>query len=60
MKITYPIIMTESKVDISYKVPGYPTVYVLDENRHIIYHGVGFNREKKLQAIDSIVKARLQ
>ncbi len=59
-KITYPIIMTESKVDISYKVPGYPTVYVLDENRHIIYHEVGFNLEKKLQAIDSIVKARLQ
>ena len=54
-KITYPIIMTERKVDLSYKVPGYPTVYVLDKDKHIIYHEVGFDPDKKLREIDSIV-----
>ncbi len=58
-KITYPVIMTERKVDMSYRVPGYPTLYVLDENHKIIFHEVGFDPEKKLTAIDSIVKARL-
>ena len=58
--ITYPIIMSERKIDINYKVPGYPTLYVLDQNKHIIFYEVGFNPDKKLYAVDSIVKTRLK
>ncbi len=59
-KIDYPIIMTQRKVDMSYKVPGYPTLYVLDKDHKIVYHEVGFDPDKKLKAIDSIVTARFK
>ncbi|GEM_PF-1412046 len=58
-KINYPIVLTVRKVDMSYKVPGYPTIYVLDKDRNIIFYEVGFDPEEKLHAVDSVVTSLL-
>lgn len=45
-KISYPVIMTQSTVDLMYKIKAYPTMYVVDKSGKIAYVEVGFNEEK--------------
>ena len=51
-KLTYPVIMTQSTVDLMYKIKGYPTMYLLDKSGKIAYVEIGFDEEKfvKLKA----------
>ncbi|MEA3451085.1 MAG: TlpA disulfide reductase family protein [Bacteroidota bacterium] len=44
--VSYDIIMTQAKVDLMYKVKGYPTIYLIDKNGEIAHIELGFNQEK--------------
>ncbi len=59
-KITYPIIMVSRSVDASYKVPGYPTIYILNSNKRVVYSEIGFDPKTKLTKVDSIVQVLLK
>ncbi len=43
---SYDIIMIEPRVDIMYKVNGYPTMYVIDKEGRIAFAEIGFDEEK--------------
>ncbi len=58
-KVDYPIIMVDRTIDKMYKVPGYPTVYVLDANKKIIGYEVGFDPATKLDKIEEMVEKAL-
>lgn len=45
-KLSYDIIMTQSSVDLMYKIKGYPTMYIVDKSGKIAYVEIGFNQEK--------------
>jgi thiol-disulfide isomerase/thioredoxin len=45
-KVSYDIIMTQSTVDLMYKIKGYPTMYVVDKTGKIAYVEIGFDEEK--------------
>ena len=51
-KVSYDIILTQSTVDLMYKIKGYPTMYVIDKSGKIAYLEIGFDNEKfnKLKA----------
>lgn len=44
--ISYDIILTKSSADLSYKISGYPTMYIIDKDRNIAFVEVGFDEEK--------------
>ncbi len=54
--MVYPVIMVDRAIDQMYKVPGYPTVYVLDSNKKIVGYEVGFDPDKKLDRVEQMVK----
>jgi len=43
---SYDIIMIEPRVDMMYKVNGYPTMYVIDKEGRIAFAEIGFDEEK--------------
>ena len=45
-KLTYDVIMTQPAVDISYKINGYPTMYVVDKKGKISFVEIGYDEEK--------------
>ncbi len=59
-KMDYPVIMVNRAIDQMYKVPGYPTIYVLDKDKNVLGYEVGFDPDKKLDKIENIVKQQLQ
>ena len=54
-QISYDIILTNSDVDIMYKINGYPTMYVVDKDGKIAFVEVGFD-EEKLNALIEIIE----
>ena len=44
--ISYDIILTKSSADLSYKISGYPTMYIIDKDGNIAFIEVGFDEEK--------------
>ena len=44
--LSYDVIMTQPAVDISYKINGYPTMYVVDKEGKISFVEIGYDEEK--------------
>jgi thiol-disulfide isomerase/thioredoxin len=44
--LSYDVIMTQPAVDISYKISGYPTMYVVDKAGKISFVEIGYDEEK--------------
>ena len=45
-QLSYDVIMTQPAVDISYKINGYPTMYVVDKKGKISFVEIGYDEEK--------------
>ena len=43
--ITYPILLVDRSVDQSYHVTGYPSLYLLNEKREVIFSQSGFSED---------------
>lgn len=56
--IDYPIVLVDSTVDNAYQVRGYPTLYVLDKERRVIFRQIGYDAESGAE-LDSVIAARL-
>lgn len=55
-EISYNIIMTQAKVDIMYKIKGYPTIYLIDKNGEIAHIELGFKQEKFEELKDKTIE----
>ncbi|MGE3802442.1 MAG: peroxiredoxin family protein [Candidatus Kapaibacterium sp.] len=58
-RMDYPTILVEPEVDSSYNVTLYPTIYVLNRERKVIYTQLGFQPEMR-ERLDSIIAAELR
>jgi thiol-disulfide isomerase/thioredoxin len=45
-KLSYDVIMTQPKVDLMYKINGYPSMYVVDKKGNVRFVEIGFEEEK--------------
>ena len=51
VKTSYPfVVATDSEID-AYKVPGYPTLFIVDKQGRVVYVQVGGGRDKILEAV---------
>jgi thiol-disulfide isomerase/thioredoxin len=60
LKISYPVILIDTNTTRDYCVRGYPTLYLLDSNKKVIYASMGFSEEKFTVVLDSIIKNYLK
>ncbi|HRW62432.1 MAG TPA: TlpA disulfide reductase family protein [Bacteroidales bacterium] len=56
--ITYPILWSDRIIDSSYNVSAYPTLYLLNNKKKIIYSHEGYNKDL-VNKLDSIIKINL-
>lgn len=51
VKPSYPFVVASKEEVNAYKVPGYPTLYVVDKQGRVVYVQVGGGRKTVLQAV---------
>ena len=44
--VSYDIILTQPRVDLQYKINGYPSIYIIDKQGKIARVEIGFSEEK--------------
>lgn len=57
--VDYPIILVDRAVDSIYNVKAYPSLYLLDAERRIVFSQSGFS-EDLADRLDSIIAARIE
>ncbi len=57
-EMSYPIMFIDKEAPPQYKVKAYPTAYLLDSNREILYATIGFNASTS-ETIDSLIRVHL-
>jgi len=59
-EINYPVIIIEPKDVENYHVTSWPTIYLLDKDKKIIYKSRGFSETKFTDTLDKIIKEYLK
>jgi thiol-disulfide isomerase/thioredoxin len=59
-QINYPVVFVDSSAIANYKVKAYPTIYLLDSNKRVIYSTVGYLETKFTDTLDKIIKNYLK
>ncbi len=57
---TYPIALNGKIISKDYKLSEFPTIYILDKNRKIIFAGRGDDLEKKKDIIIQVIQSALK
>ena len=58
-RVDYPIILVDSIATNDYNVKAYPSLYLLDSNRKVLYSSIGFYPSKIVE-LDSIISKYLK
>lgn len=56
---SYPNLMVMHDAELDYGVYAYPTVYLLDEHRHVLYRAAGYSA-KRIAEIEALISKHLQ
>lgn len=56
--VTYTVLLGGKSVAKDYRVSSYPTIYIIDQNRRIIYSKVGYSENSKA-SLETIIKMNL-
>ncbi len=59
-EIDYPVIIIEPKDVDNYHVTSWPTIYLLDKDKKIIYKSRGFSEKKFTDTLETIIKEYLK
>lgn len=51
VQTSYPFVVATKEEVSAYKVPGYPTLFIVDKQGRIVYVQVGGGRDKILEAV---------
>ena len=59
MEITYPIAFIDKSIDELFHVPGYPTIYLINQKGEIVHSVLGFSN-KSIEALENKIREELE